>query len=63
VADVIKEFQDDSEGEMLDEGKGSISTAAAAAECKALTNVRVHNIYVTDFSNAESSVSSVALAT
>jgi hypothetical protein len=38
VTDVSKEFQDYSEGELLDEGKETISTAAAA-ECKALTNV------------------------
>jgi hypothetical protein len=38
VTDVIKEFQDYSEGELLDERKETISTAAAA-ECKALTNV------------------------
>jgi hypothetical protein len=62
VADVIKEFQGYSKGELLDEGKETISTAAAA-ECKALTNVRVYKIYVTNVSNAESIAGNVALAT
>jgi hypothetical protein len=44
-----------------DEGKEAISTAAAVGY-KALTNLKVHEMYVTGFSNAESSAESVTLA-